>query len=98
MTMTTLLRNSIVLAALVSARIAAADDAATIKLFKAQCASCHGVDGKGQTTPGKQFNMKDWGDGTTLNKLADPEIDKMIRDGNVGADGKERMPAFAKLG
>jgi mono/diheme cytochrome c family protein len=96
--MKTLLSATIGFAIFTAVGVAAADDAATIKVFKAQCATCHGVDGKGQTTPGKQFNMKSWGDGKTLNKLTDAEIDKQIRVGSLGDDGKERMPAFAKLG
>lgn len=96
--MKTLLQATLALATFATPLLAYADDAATIKVFKAQCATCHGIDGKGHTTPGKQFNMKDWGDGKTLDKLSDGEVDKMIRGGNVGDDGKERMPAFAKLG
>ena len=74
-----------------------ADDATT-KLFKAQCATCHGVDGKGQTTAGKKLGTKDWTDGKTLNKLTDLEVDKSLRTGQTAKDGKELMPSFTKLG
>jgi cytochrome c2 len=55
--MTTFIRSILVVAAF--AATASADDAATIKVFKAQCATCHDVDGKGHTTAGKKLNVKD---------------------------------------
>jgi mono/diheme cytochrome c family protein len=84
------------LALLKPQRTLGADDA-TIKLFKIQCANCHGMDGKGQTTPGKQAGVKDWSDGKTLKALSDDKIRAIIRDGVKGDDGKERMPANKKL-
>jgi mono/diheme cytochrome c family protein len=72
-------------------------DDATTKLFKIQCANCHGMDGKGQTTAGKQAGVKDWSDGKTLKALSDDKIRAIIRDGVKGDDGKERMPASKKL-
>ena len=80
------------------ARIATADDAATIKIYKAQCATCHDLDGKGHTTAGKKLEVKDWSDGKTLNKMTDAEVDKWIHVGKNGNNGKELMPSFAKLG
>lgn len=73
-------------------------DEASLKLYKAQCATCHGLDGKGQTTAGKKVGTKDWTDGKTLKKLSDANVDKAIRTGKTGDDGKELMPSFAKLG
>ena len=75
-----------------------ADDAATLKLYKAQCATCHGLDGKGQTTAGKKVGTKDWTDPKVLKALADFDIEKAIRTGKNGDDGKELMPSFSKLG
>ena len=80
------------------ARPAVADDAATIKLYKAQCATCHGLDGKGQTTAGKKVNVKDWTDPKVLKALSDDDVLKAIKTGKSGDDGKELMPSFAKLG
>ena len=77
---------------------ALADDAATLKLFKAQCASCHGLDGKGQTTAGKKVGVKDWTDPKVLKPLSDADVIKAISGGKKGDDGKERMAPFAKLG
>ena len=62
----------------------AADGAAT---YKAKCASCHGVDGKGQSPMGKKMNLRD---------LGSPEVqkqtDKELYDWT--ADGKGKMPAY----
>ena len=83
---------------LAGASVARADDAATLKLFKAQCATCHGLDGKGKTTAGQKVGTKDWSDPKVLKPLSDPDVQKAIRTGKNGDDGKELMPSFAKLG
>ena len=86
------------LAILAASSPARADDAATLKLFKAQCATCHGLDGKGQTTAGKKVGTKDWTDPKVLKPLSDADVEKAIRTGKNGDGGKELMPSFAKLG
>ena len=96
--MKTLIQTTLVLVSFAFAQVASADDAVTIKVFKAQCATCHDVDGKGHTTAGKKLNVKDWSDGKTLNKMTDADVDKWIHVGKNGDDGKELMPGFAKLG
>ena len=67
------------------APIAFAADGAAI--YKAKCASCHGADGKGQSTMGKKMNLRD---------LGSPEVqkqtDKELYDWT--ADGKGKMPAY----
>ena len=90
--------NLLALAAFAAASPARADDAATLKLFKAQCATCHGLDGKGQTTAGKKVGTKDWTDPKVLKALPDADVEKAIRTGKNGDDGKELMPSFTKLG
>lgn len=77
---------------------ARADDAATLKLFKAQCASCHGLDGKGKTTAGRKVAVKDWTNPADLKDFKIADITKTINDGIVGTDGKRRMADFHKLG
>ena len=97
-----LISRTITIAALASALaglgVARADDAATIKLFKAQCASCHGLDGKGQTTAGKKVGVKDWTNPADLKDFKITDIEKTINEGIVGTDGKRRMADFHKLG
>lgn len=61
-------------------------------LFKANCASCHGVDGSGATAVGKSMKLRD---------LRSPEVqkltDKQLTD--LTAKGKGKMPGYeAKLG
>ena len=73
-------------------RPALAHDEATAKLFKAKCVSCHGEDGRGQTTAGRKAGVRDWTDGKTLKALSDPDIAKLIREGKKDKDGKQRMP------
>jgi mono/diheme cytochrome c family protein len=62
----------------------AAEDAA---LWKTKCASCHGVDGTGNTAIGKKFKLRD---------LSLPEVQKMSdREWyDITAKGKEKMPAY----
>ena len=72
-------------------REAAADDTSK-KLFNAQCSTCHGVDGRGQTTAGKRAGNKDWTTGATLSALSASDIEKFIREGRKDASGKETMP------
>lgn len=56
-------------------------------LYKAKCASCHGVDGKGQTPIGKKLNIKDLGSNDVQNKH-DSELKLIIEN------GKGKMPAY----
>jgi mono/diheme cytochrome c family protein len=98
MTMQRITRNLLLLAIVAAASSASADDAATLKLFKAQCATCHGLDGKGQTTAGKKAGVKDWTDPKVLKVMSDVDVEKQIRVGKNGDDGKELMPSFTKLG
>ena len=92
-----LLFSILAIGAVTVAAPARADDAATLKLFKAQCATCHGLDGKGQTTAGKKLGTKDWSDPKILKVLSDPDVEKAIRTGKNGDDAKELMPSFAKM-
>ncbi len=75
----------------------AAPDETAAKLFKARCATCHGVDGRGDTTAGRAAGVKDWTDGKTLKALSDAQIEQTIRTGVKAPDGKDRMPPFPKL-
>jgi mono/diheme cytochrome c family protein len=91
------MKKLICLLALSLSAPALADDAATLKLYKAQCATCHGLDGKGGTTAGKKVGVKDWTDPKVLKPLSDADIEKQLKEG-LTKDGKELMPSFAKLG
>jgi cytochrome c6 len=66
---------------------AAAGDAEAV--YAKQCARCHGDDGRGETTMGKKFELKDLAD-PEVQALSDAEIRKII------ADGAGKMPGFSK--
>jgi mono/diheme cytochrome c family protein len=80
---------AIVLCSMLSGvKVHAADDA-TVKLYQAKCAGCHGADGSGSTTVGKALKLKD---------IRDPEIQKTTDDEltTLIAKGKDKMPANEK--
>lgn len=68
------------------------DAAAGAKLYKTNCASCHGADGTAQTAMGKKMNIR---------SLKAPEVQGMS-DADLAAviaKGKGKMPAYGtKLG
>jgi cytochrome c553 len=57
------------------------------------CASCHGMDGKGQTKQGKKLKLRDYTDPKVQADLKDDAMIKATTDG-VFVDGKEKMKAF----
>jgi cytochrome c6 len=59
-------------------------------VYGANCASCHGADGKGRTPAGKKLRVKDLAAST----LPDAEMEKQITAGTQDAKGNQRMPAF----
>ena len=62
----------------------AADGAA---VYKAKCATCHGPDGKGETSIGKSMKLKSLAS-ADVQKTSDAELTKVI------SDGKGKMPAY----
>jgi len=62
-------------------------------LFHEHCAGCHGLDGKAHTPMARKLGVKD----LTQSKISDEEIEKQIREGKIGSDGKVTMPAFKKV-
>jgi mono/diheme cytochrome c family protein len=69
---------------LIAAPSVLADGAAT---YKAKCAMCHGPDGAGQTTMGKNLKLRDLRS-AEVQKQTDAELVKWI------TDGKGKMPAY----
>jgi len=65
------------------------EDAATATLFKTKCAICHGADGSGNTTKGKELKLK---------SLRSPEVQKLTDDQlfQTITKGKDKMPSFEK--
>jgi cytochrome c6 len=83
------IQASLIAASLMIAAPAAMADAAA--LYTSKCASCHGADGKGQTTMGKKQKVKDYttAEGQTW---SDAEGVKVILDGG------EKMKGFKDKG
>jgi mono/diheme cytochrome c family protein len=68
------------------------DAAAGAKLYKANCAACHGADGAGQTAMGKRMNLKSL-KSPEVQKMTDAQLEEII------SKGKSPMPAYGtKLG
>jgi mono/diheme cytochrome c family protein len=63
----------------------------TERLWQAKCAACHGDDGKGQTTKGKEMALKDMTTSDWQKSLTDEKIQKGIEDGvDRTTDGKKQ--------
>jgi Cytochrome c. len=60
-------------------------------IFKTKCAPCHGADGSGQTTVGKNLKVSDLRS-AGAQKLTDAEITKILTDGK-GKMTKSKLPA-----
>jgi cytochrome c553 len=62
--------------------------------WKAQCAKCHGQDGKGDTKMGKKAGCKDLTDAKVQAELKDDKAFKSVKEGLKDGD-KEIMKSFA---
>ena len=62
-------------------------------LWNANCAACHGKDGKGQTMMGRKLEIKDLTDAKVQAALTDEQATKDIKDGVV-ENGQTKMKAF----
>jgi len=85
------MKKTIILAigfALATAMIARAGDAKEI--FEAQCAKCHGTDGKGQVKMGQKLGIKDYTDAKVQADLKDDAAFKAIKEG-IKKDDKPLM-------
>jgi mono/diheme cytochrome c family protein len=76
-----------VLAVVLAPSLAHAQSAAAT--YKSKCAGCHGVDGKGNTGPGKALGVHDFGS-DEVTKMSDADLAKVV------ADGRNKMPAYGK--
>jgi len=59
-------------------------------IYQAQCAACHGPDGRGLTREGKRLGAHDLAE----SRIPDAEIARRITEGTKDATGRVRMPAF----
>ena len=79
---------------LCAASLASAADGKAV--FEAQCAKCHGADGKGATKMGKMAGAPDLTDAKVQAGLSDEKIAATIRQGVKQGD-KTKMKAFPEL-
>lgn len=76
--------------------LAEAPDKKVTRLWKAKCAACHGVDGRGQTETGKKLKLPDFTRPEWQAKTTDDFIRDRVTNGvNEARDGVQKeMPAF----
>jgi len=65
-------------------------------VFHNYCSSCHGADGRAQTSPGHYYRIPDWTATDAVRKLSDEQIRTQIRTGKLRPD-VFGMPAFRSL-
>jgi mono/diheme cytochrome c family protein len=65
------------------------DDQDPNAIYKAKCASCHGIDGSANTASGKNLKAKDLRSAETQ-KMSDEKLYLVI------AEGRGKMPAFER--
>lgn len=58
-------------------------------IFSAKCASCHGMDGSGNTAKGKEFKLKDL-KSAEVQKMSDAKLYELT------SKGKGKMPGYEK--
>ena len=62
------------------------------RTWKAKCASCHGIDGKGQTDTGKKMGVKDYSTADWQKSKTDAQLKEAILTGVAAreVDGKKQ--------
>ncbi len=72
------------------ARVSGGKAKETRKLYKQQCAKCHGADGAGETTQGKVLGATDFRDSEWQERIDDQRLVNSIKH------GRGQMPPFDK--
>ena len=67
-----------------------------LEIHKANCAKCHGLDGKGDGPAGKLLKTKpaDWTDKAKMGKLSDTDLFNVIKNGGASVGKSKLMPAW----
>jgi len=65
--------------------------------WEANCAKCHGTDGKGDTKMGQKLGCKDLTDAKVQGEIKDDAAFKAIKEGLKSADDKTLMKPFEAL-
>jgi cytochrome c553 len=93
MKMKTKLSSKIVIGALLGCMVGWSAQADVNATWAANCAACHGKDGKGGTMMGRKLSIKDLTDPKVQSSFTDAEAGKAIKEG-VTENGAEKMKAF----
>lgn len=92
------MKKIILLAAVLGLAAATSASAGDTKdLWTAQCAKCHGADGKGQTKIGQRLGIRDFTDPKVQADIKDDAAFKALREGLKTDDGKTQMKPFDAL-
>jgi len=70
-------------------------DTNTAGLWNARCAACHGKDGKGNTSQGRQMGCSDISSASWQKSVSDARIKDTILNGRDKNGKKQLMPAYA---
>jgi mono/diheme cytochrome c family protein len=88
------MKSTIVTLTLLLATSVAVQSADDVKeLWKTNCSSCHGMDGKGKTKAGRKAKVEDFTDAKYQESFKDDYAIKRLKEG-IMEDGKERMKPF----
>lgn len=67
------------------------------KIWKMQCASCHGNDGRGKTPVGRALGVVDLTTSEFQTSRTDQNIGDQIRDGSVDENGITKMVPYGPI-
>lgn len=91
--MKTMTKLATLAAATLLAGAVAASGATPSENWENSCASCHGLEGKGDTRQGKRLKLKDYTDKASLAGISDEELIRIVSEGVV-VDGKQRKKGY----
>jgi mono/diheme cytochrome c family protein len=69
-------------------------DPKTVRTWKTKCASCHGVDGKAATDPGKKLGIPDFTTAEWKKKVSPDTMKKSISEGLVRPGKTDGMEPY----
>jgi len=86
--------NTAAIGALLALSVSVTRAADAKENWEKNCASCHGMDGKGKTKAGRLAEVKDFTDPKYQETLVDEKMYQQMKEGLKDQKGKERMKPF----